>query len=220
MKTKIIVLSLFFFSAIASSQETVFGFGGGVNKLGYQMGVEMGCEINSFFTASLACRFQTIVTDGGHYGDSNKNYEWRIDDIDVNNILLIPSVRFSLPILKENSRIWSLYIEPGIIIQPFTYEAFDVVYQATQKPYKGQTVWTDRAKGDFKLARFYWQNKFAIQCGSRAGAGGIFVGFELSNQDVYSKRRSVIVDGVSLDEHLPFKTKQYNSIFIGCRGYF
>jgi len=216
MKTRIIVLFLFFFSAIASCQETVFGLGGGINKLGYQMGVEMGYKVNSYFTASLACRFQTIVTDGGQYGDSNKNYEWRIDDIDVNNILLIPSVRFSLPILKKNNTVWSLYIEPGIMIQPFTYEAFDVTYQAIQKPYKGQTVWTDRAKGDFKLARFYWQNKFAIQCGSKDG--GIFAGFELSNQDVYSKRRSVIVDGVPLDKHLPSKTKRYNSIFIGLRG--
>ena len=218
MKTRIIVLFLFFFSAIASCQETVFGLGGGINKLGYQMGVEMGYKVDSYFTASLACRLQTIVTDGGHYGGSNKNYEWRIDDIDVNNILLIPSVRFSLPILKKKNRDWSLYIEPGIMIQPFTYEAFDVTYQAIQKPYKGQTVWTDRAKGDFKLARFYWLNKFAIQYRSKDVA--LFGGYELSNQDVYSKRRSVIVDGVSLDEHLPFKTKQYNSIFIGCRGYF
>ena len=218
MKTKIIVLFLFFLSTSAFCQETVFGFGGGVNRLGYQMGVEMGYKVDSYFTASLACRFQTIVTDGGHYGGSNKNYEWRIDDIDVNNILLIPSVRFSLPILKKNNTVWSLYIEPGIMIQPFTYEAFDVTYQAIQKPYKGQTLWTDRAKGDFKLARFYWQNKFAIPYRSKDVA--LFGGYELSNQDVYSKRRSVIVDGVSLDEHLPFKTKQYNSIFIGCRGYF
>ena len=218
MKTKIIVLFLFFLSTSAFCQETVFGLGGGINKLGYQMGVEMGYKVDSYFTASLACRLQTIVTDGGHYGGSNKNYEWRIDDIDVNNILLIPSVRFSLPILKKNNTVWSLYIEPGIMIQPFTYEAFDVTYQAIQKPYKGQTLWTDRAKGDFKLPRFYWQNKFAIQYRSKDVA--LFGGYELSNQDVYSKRRSVIVDGVSLDEHLPFKTKQYNSIFIGCRGYF
>ena len=218
MKTKIIVLFLFFLRTSAFCQETVFGFGGGINRKGYQIDVETGYKLNRHLTISLNYRFQTIET-GGYYGDSNKNYEWQIDDDNLLNFLLIPSVRFSLPILKENNRFWSLYIEPGIMIQPLTYEVFDVTYQAIQKPYKGQTVWTGRAKGDFKLARFYWQNKFAIQCGSRASAGGIFVGFELSNQDVYSKRRSVIVDGVSLDEHLPSKTKRYNSIFIGYRGY-
>ena len=217
MKTKIIVLLLFFLSTSTFSQRNVYGFGGGINSKGDQIDVETGYKLNRHLTISLNYRFQTIRT-GGYYGDSNKDYKWWIDDIDLLNFLLIPSVRFSVPILKENNRFWSLYIEPGIMIQPLTYEVFDVAYQAIQKPYKGQTIWTGRAKGEFKWARFYWQNKFAIQCGSKASAGGIFVGFELSNQDVYSKRRSVIVDGVSLDEHLPLKTKRYNSIFIGLRG--
>ncbi len=218
MKTKIIVIFLFFLSKSAFCQETVFGFGGAINERGSQIDAETGYKLNRHLTISLNYRFQTIRTPGGYYGDSNKDYEWRIDDDNLLNFLLIPSVRFSLPILKENNRIWSLYIEPGIMIQPLTSEVFDVVYQAIEKPYKGQTIWTGRAKGEFKWARFYWQNKFAIQCGSKDG--GLFAGFELSNQDVYSKRRSVIVDGVSLDEHLPLKTKRYNSIFIGCRGYF
>ncbi len=217
MKLNTILLFLFLSTSVFS-QKTVFGFGGAINERGYLIDVETGYKLNSHLTISLNYRFQTIKT-GGYYGDYNKNYEWRIDDIDLLNLFLIPSLRFSVPILKENNRFWSLYIEPGIMIQPLTYEVFDVTYQAIQKPYKGQTVWTGRAKGDFKLARFYWQNKFAIQCGSRAGAGGIFAGFELSNQDVYSKRRSVIVDGVSLDNYLPTKTKRYNSIFIGYRGY-
>ncbi|MBV5281123.1 MAG: hypothetical protein JZU53_01685 [Paludibacter sp.] len=217
MKPNIILLFLLL-SMSVFSQKNVYGFGGGITKIGYQIDVETGYKLNRHLTISLNYRFQTIET-GGYYDDSNKNYEWQIDDDNLLNFLLIPSVRFSLPILKENNRFWSLYIEPGIMIQPLTYEVFDVVYQAIEKPYKGQIIWTDRAKGDFKLARFYWQNKFAIQCGSRASAGGIFVGFELSNQDVYSKRRSVVVDGVSLDKHLPSKTKLYNSIFIGLRGY-
>lgn len=214
MKLNTILLFLLL-STSTFCQETVLGFGGGINRKGFQIDAETGYKLNRHLTISLNYRFQTIRT-GGYYGDSNKDYKWWIDDIDLLNLLLIPSVRFSLPILKENNRIWSFYIEPGIMIQPLTYEVFDVAYQAIQKPYKGQTIWTDRAKGDFKLARFYWQNKFAIQCGSKDG--GIFVGFELSNQDVYSKRRSVIVDGVSLDKHLPLKTKLYNSIFIGLRG--
>ena len=150
------VLLFLFLSTSVFSQKTVFGFGGAINERGYQIDVETGYKLNSHLTISLNYRFQTIKT-GGYYGDYNKNYEWRIDDIDLLNLFLIPSLRFSVPILKENNRFWSLYIEPGIMIQPLTYEVFDVTYQAIQKPYKGQTVWTGRAKGDFKLARFYWQ---------------------------------------------------------------
>lgn len=95
MKTKIIVLFLFFLSTNTFCQKTVFGFGGGINRKGDQIDVETGYKLNRHLTISLNYRFQTIRT-GGYYGDSNKNYEWRIDDDNLLNFLLIPSVRFSL----------------------------------------------------------------------------------------------------------------------------
>jgi len=213
-----IILLFLFLSTSLFSQETVIGFGGGINEKGYQIDAETGYKMNRYLTLSLNYRFQSIRTNGGYYGDSNMNYEWRIDDIDLNNLLLIPSLRFSLPIIEKNNICWSFIIEPGMMIQPLTSESFNIRYDAIGKPYKGKLTWAGKAKGDFKLARFYWQNKFAIQCGSEDVA--FFVGYEFSNQDVYSKRRTVEVDGVSLDNYLPPKTKLYNSIFIGCRGCF
>jgi len=216
MNAKNIILCLLFLSVETYSQETVVGFGGGINKDGSHADMEAGYKINSYLTASLTCRLQSIVTH--RYGDITENYEWSIDDADFVNFLIIPSLRFSFPILTENDVCWSFYMEPGIMIQPLTYERFEVGYAALGESYNGMTTWSGSAKGDFKTTRFYWQNKFAIQCGSEDVA--LFAGFELSNQDVYSKRRSVNVDGVSLDRYLPAKVSLCNSMFIGFRACF
>ena len=86
---------------------------------------------------------------------------------------------------------------------------------AIEKPYQGMRAWEQGIKGDFTFAQFYWQNKFSIQY--NLDDFGIFSGLEMSNQDIYDKRRSVKIEGVSLNDKLPELTKYRNSIFIGVR---
>lgn len=97
MKLNTILLFLFLSTSVFS-QKTVLALGA-INERGYLIDVET-VMIKMIFDYIIKYRFQTIRT-GGYYGDYNKNYEWRIDDIDLLNLFLIPSLRFSSSYFKR-----------------------------------------------------------------------------------------------------------------------
>ena len=210
------IVILFVFKLNLFSQGTVIGLGAGINNYnGYQFDFEMGYSINKYIQPFLTVRIQNMEHfGGGYYSDSKAIKQWKVDDTEFFNILFIPSLNFSIPFIRKNDGYWSFNVQPGIMIQPFSQDYIDVKYETFNSP-SITTTQTKRITGDFKIARFYWNNKLAIQYKSDDIA--IFGGFELSNQDVYSKRRSVKIDGVSIESHLPARKNLCNSIFVGIR---
>jgi hypothetical protein len=206
------------FSNQLFAEDQVIGVGFGVNQLASQADLEIGVSKNQYLGASLSTRFQSnIYFAGSSYNGTNSNYDWTINNIDLYNFLLIPSLRFSLPFIKRRNQCWSFNMQPGVVIQLLSYDALTARCDARGKLFNGMSLWDQPLRGDFTFAKFYWQNKLYIQY--RYEELGLFAGFELSNQDIYFARRSVKIDGFSLDNHLPAFSKQQNSIFIGIRLY-
>jgi hypothetical protein len=213
------IVILFVFKLNLLSQESIIGLGAGINNYnGYQFDFEMGYNINEYLQPFLSARIQDMEHfGGGYYSDSKTIKSWKVDDKEFFNILFIPSLNFSIPFIRKKDGLWSFNIQPGIMIQPFSQDYLDVKYETLNNSPSITTFQTKRVTGDFKIARFYWLNKFAIQYRSEDMA--LFGCFELSNQDVYSKRRSVKIDGVSIESHLPGRKNVCNSIFVGIRFY-
>ena len=208
---------IFLLSFNLFSQEGVIGFGAGVNNYnGYQIDLDVGYHYNNYLQAFITARLQDMEHFGGGYNSDSKAVKpWTVDDSEFFNILLIPSLNFSIPFVRKKNACWSFNINPGIMIQPLSRDYLDVKYEASDKGNNMTTIHTKKVSGDSSIARVYWNNKLAVQY--KADEITIFGGLELSNQDVYSKRRSIKIDGISIESHLPAKKDFCNSIFAGIR---
>jgi len=211
------IFILILFNAVLFSQETTIGINAGINNYdGYQIDLELGYHHNNYLQAFITARLQDMEHFGGGYNSDSKAVKpWTVDDSEFFNILLIPSLNVSIPFVRKKNACWSFNINPGIMIQPLSRDYLDVKYETSEKGNSITTIHTKKVSGDFSIARVYWNNKLSVQY--KADEITIFGGFELSNQDVYSKRRSVKIDGISIESHLPAKKDLCNSIFAGIR---
>jgi hypothetical protein len=168
---------------------------------------------------ALSLSFQENLTfHGSAYSRSTAAYNWEITNIQLNNMMIIPTIKFGIPLLKRKMDVWSLNNESGVMFHLFSQDMLSVRFEEVGKPYIERKRWDKYYYGEFKLARIYWLDKLFIQW-EREGFA-LFGGIEFSNQDIYAKRRSVKIEGVSLDNQLPERLKLSKLIFIGIKFYY
>jgi len=185
-----------------------------VNTDFYQLEPVVGWRINKSFHINCGLRFQA-----GYRGAPSINasdYAWDIDDENkkIFHFFITPSLQYKLCLVerkKEGSTGYvNLSVEPGMLFQPFAFDAFYFV----RNRFSDTMPMESR-----KINNFRWLDLFFyFQAGLEyiVDDGSFFIGYEISNQDIYIDRRNVVVENIPLNDFLP-KRELCHSIFIGIR---
>ncbi len=195
------------------------GFKFSANMNFYQLEPTIGWRINKSFHINCGLRFQTILR--AYPSVHSLNYSWEIENEDNDNrsinFFVAPSLQYKLCIVEQKkekyTRYFNLFLEPGLLIQPFVFDHFYVVHNNPNNRYKQ----IDKRRIDnFKWAYLFFNSQIGLEY--LINDGSFFIGYELNNQDFYIKRRNIVVEGEELNQFFP-KKEMCQSIFIGLRVY-
>lgn len=150
--------------------------------------------------------FNRYVGLGGSVGSWKVWYEdgwasgknWNIDEDDNKpwNFYLRPSVLLKTPALKYRACAWSIFAEPGIMLN-IPYQR--VCIEKTQNWSIIDYEYISTTKGQWLAL------DLRIGVSLDVGPCGISAGYMMSNLDVYSQYRHLTYNGVSFDKFYPKK---------------
>jgi len=168
-----------------------------------QLDLEANYNIFKYIGIGLGVGLQSDIHHsiyGGNLPD-NKNTAWEISENSehVSNLILRPSVRFRTPSIKFLRNTISLFITPGLIIYPFNGDKINIEYTSVTGNNQLQTL-TKSYNTNFFPMRFYR----SVQCGFEYRFEDLCIvgGYELSNQDIYSRRRNMVFENIKLNDYL------------------
>lgn len=143
------------------------------------------------------------------YGETNGRWNsWVLSESDekIGKVYLRPSVLFSTPaLLKPGKYKISLQGESGVqLLIPYAGVYIDYVNLNT---YDSKSIYKSTSKGKW----VFWNFKGGVSL--RAHDSALLLGYGISNLDIYSSRRFINVENVSLSDFYPRK-KITHSLFV------
>ena len=219
MKQLFILLIFVPFHLFARGYNENYDWSGGfklaANLNFYQFEPTFGWRINKSFHINCGLRLQTVLR--AYPSLHALDYSWEIeednDDDKPTNLFVVPSLQYKLCIVElkkeESTRYINLFIEPGLLIQPFVFDHFYLIHNSFNNRSKQKV-------DNFDWAYLFFCTQFGLEY--LFDDGSFFIGYERSNQDFHIKRRNVVVEGESLNQFLP-ERKISQSVFIGVRVY-
>lgn len=212
---KCVLFSFFALLPIASfaeDYEFAARLKGGVGFEGdVQVDINGGCFLSEKYLFLAGVRVQHVLnTKVG--GELNGNCTWTTEDDDMYNLLVPVSMELTFPLYTTEEKVFSFFLEPELLLHLFPQDNFTVNYEEW-KGYEMKT-WSKTYTG----RNFHWAYCYAgLNTGFCYNTGydfSISLGYELSNQDPYKKRRGTELHNVHFGDQMPAKKTLYHHIFL------
>jgi len=198
------------------SMKTVFSVSAGLNS---NQSWEMEPSVSYYFCPYIGCTLGLNITNQynqiGYSGtvSGNGNLHWEIEDSEasVTKFLFRPAINLRTPILwldQDHDTGLTFQLEPGLYMAAPVNDRVTVLYR--DKEHVSSVTDSKRLsnnKGDW----LFWNIRSAISL--HIDRFIISSGYSISNFDIYSGRRNILIEGVKLDSKLP-KREYTNSFFL------
>lgn len=189
------------------------------NNESWEVEPSVSYYLNRYIGGTLGLNVTSQYNQAGFSGtiSGNNRVYWSIEDDEANvaKFLLHPGISLRTPVLwldKDQTTGLAIQIEPGLYIALPVNDQVTVNYR--DKDHNSTIIDSKRisnTKGDC----IFWNIRGSISL--NVDRFVLSTGYSISNFDIYSGRRNIVVDNLKLDQMLP--TREYTHTFFISLGY-
>lgn len=167
------------------------------------IGVTLGLNVTS--------QYNQVGFSGTIAGNSRIYWSIEDDETNVAKFLLHPAISLRTPILwldKDHETGLTIQIEPGMYIALPVNDQITVNYRDKER---NSTIIDSKRVSNTKGECVFWNVRGSISLNIDRFV--LSTGYSISNFDIYSGRRNIVVENLKLDQKLPIREYTY-SFFI------
>lgn len=167
------------------------------------IGVTLGLNVTS--------QYNQVGFSGTIAGNSRIYWSIEDDEANVAKFLLHPAISLRTPILwldKDHETGLTIQIEPGMYIALPVNDQITVNYRDKER---NSTIIDSKRVSNTKGECVFWNVRGSISLNIDRFV--LSTGYSISNLDIYSGRRNIVVENLKLDQKLPIREYTY-SFFI------
>lgn len=189
------------------------------NNESWEVEPSVSYYLNKYIGGTLGLNVTSQYNQAGFSGTipGNNRIYWSIEDDEANvtKFLLHPAISLRTPVLwldKDQVTGLAIQIDPGLYIALPVNDQITVNYR--DKSYNS-TIVDSKRLSNTKGGYIFWNIRGSISLNIDRFV--LSTGYSISNFDIYSGRRNIVVENLKLDEKLPIR--EYTYAFFISMGY-
>lgn len=201
---------------MADDNEFASAVKGSTNFKSDYLGLEFGIFINERFLVDLGVRLNG-VRNADFYSERLRQKNMKVSNDKLYNWLFPVSLQIRQDLLKKETNKLVCFMEPGVVFQPFSSDRFKIIKEEVVEGFLQETK-------SYHTRNFHWLYVYAnCQFGLQYVVDEDFalcLGYEITTQDPYKKRRGTVYDGVCFGDYMPEKKTFNHLVFVSLHAFF